>query len=134
MLATLSRIAVALGGPIEREMRAAVGAGPADQRRGFLHVREALPSDTGRISGIFSSLKDAAAGPQGWRWQTVTPAVLPAKRPQGKISGGVRAEFEQRLALAVVAALRHAGVRFRASVVAVQREPFFARECSRGCV
>jgi CRISPR-associated protein Csb2 len=60
-------------------------------------------------------------------WQTVAAAVLPAKRPQGKMSGTVRAEFDQRLSLAVVSALRHAGVRSPASVVAVQREPFFAR-------
>jgi len=63
VLATLRRIAAALGGPIEREMRDAVGDGRVDQRRGFLHVREAVPSDEERISGVFAFLKDAAAGP-----------------------------------------------------------------------
>jgi predicted DNA-binding transcriptional regulator YafY len=57
----LSRIAAALGGPIEREMRKAIGERPADLRRGFLQVREVLPSDSDRIGGIFTFLKDAAS-------------------------------------------------------------------------
>lgn len=59
-LDTLSRIAAALGGPIEREMRKAIGERPADQRRGFLQVREVLPSDSDRVGGVFTFLKDAA--------------------------------------------------------------------------
>jgi predicted DNA-binding transcriptional regulator YafY len=63
VMATLNRIAAALGGPIEREMRTSVGEDQVDQRRGFLHVREAVPSDQERVSGVFAFLKDAAAGP-----------------------------------------------------------------------
>ncbi len=62
-LDTLRRIAAAFGGPISSEMRRALGDGPADQRRGFLQVREALPSDSDRVGGVFAFLKDAAAGP-----------------------------------------------------------------------
>jgi predicted DNA-binding transcriptional regulator YafY len=62
-LETLSRIAAALGGPIERELRTAIGERPADQQRGFLQVRDALPSDNNRVGGVFAFLKDAAAGP-----------------------------------------------------------------------
>lgn len=62
-LDTLRRIAAAFGGPIHSEMRHALGDGPSDQRRGFLQVREALPSDSDRVAGVFAFLKDAAAGP-----------------------------------------------------------------------
>ncbi len=61
--ATLSRIAAALGGPAEREIRAAIGDVAVDPRAGFLHVREPLPSDGARIAGVYAFLKDAAAGP-----------------------------------------------------------------------
>jgi predicted DNA-binding transcriptional regulator YafY len=61
-LDTFSRIAASLGGPIERELRKAIGERPADQHRGFLQLREALPSDVERISGVFSFLKEAAEG------------------------------------------------------------------------
>jgi predicted DNA-binding transcriptional regulator YafY len=63
MTATLARIAAALGGPIEREMLNAIGSASVDQRRGFLHVREALPRNGQRIADVFSFLKEAAAGP-----------------------------------------------------------------------
>jgi len=101
------------------------------------HVPEIglLDTETGEVRGLrlvearnedmlrYYGVEGAAAT----RWQTVTPAVLPTKRPRGRMSGAVRAEFEQGLTLAVVAALRHAGVGPPASVVEVQREPFFTR-------
>ena len=59
--ATLARIALALGGPIERELLAAIGDAPAGHSSGFLHVREAVPSDDSRIVGAFAFVKDAAA-------------------------------------------------------------------------
>ena len=42
-------------------MRKAIGERPADQRRGFLQVREVVPSDGDRVGGVFTFLKDAAA-------------------------------------------------------------------------
>ncbi|SDE62512.1 type I-G CRISPR-associated protein Csb2 [Rhodospira trueperi] len=59
-------------------------------------------------------------------WRTVTPAALPLKRARGRVSGAERAATEARLAAAVQAALRHAGVP-EATVTRVQREPFEAR-------
>lgn len=61
--ATLSRIAAALGGPMERELRSAIGYAPADERAGFLHVREPLPSASDTVTRIFEFLKGAADGP-----------------------------------------------------------------------
>lgn len=60
---TLARIAAALGGPVEHEMREAIGDANADMHSGFLHVREPLPSSSDRITGVFEFLKSAAAGP-----------------------------------------------------------------------
>ncbi len=60
---TLARIATALGGPAESEMREAIGETPADMRGGFLHLREIAPSDRDRLAKVFAFLKDAAAGP-----------------------------------------------------------------------
>jgi predicted DNA-binding transcriptional regulator YafY len=60
---TLARIAMALGGPAESEMREAIGDTAADMHSGFLHLREASPSDSVRVSKIFAFLKEAAAGP-----------------------------------------------------------------------
>jgi predicted DNA-binding transcriptional regulator YafY len=57
---TLARLAAAFGGPIAQEMRAAVGDVSAD-RRGFLQVREPLPSADERITANFEKLKEAAA-------------------------------------------------------------------------
>lgn len=58
------------------------------------------------------------------RWQTVTPAALPARRPAGKIGGDKRAKAEARAAAAVADALRHAGHDAAGIAVRVQREPF----------
>ncbi len=60
---TLARIATALGGPAESEMREAIGETSADMRGGFLHLREVAPSDRGRLAKVFAFLKDAAGGP-----------------------------------------------------------------------
>lgn len=60
---TLARIATALGGPAESEMREAIGESQADMRGGFLHLREVAPSDRDRLARVFAFLKDAAAGP-----------------------------------------------------------------------
>mgnify|MGYP001332725746 CR=1 FL=1 len=59
--ATLARIAAALGGPVELEMRGAIGDIRGNLSGGFLHLREALPSDGSRVDGVFSFLKDAAS-------------------------------------------------------------------------
>lgn len=58
------------------------------------------------------------------RWQTVTPAALPARRPAGKIDGDARSKDEARAAAAVADALRHAGHDPDGIAVRVQREPF----------
>lgn len=58
------------------------------------------------------------------RWQTVTPAALPARRPAGKIGGDKRAKAEAHAAAAVADALRHAGHDPAGIAVRVQREPF----------
>ncbi|MHB8147361.1 MAG: helix-turn-helix transcriptional regulator [Vulcanimicrobiaceae bacterium] len=60
---TLGRIAAAIGGPIEREIRDATGVAPTDAHRGFLHLRGASPIDNARVAVVFEFLKDAAAGP-----------------------------------------------------------------------
>jgi CRISPR-associated protein Csb2 len=57
------------------------------------------------------------------RWQTVTPAALPEPRRRGRISGEERAASDQRVAAAVAAALRHAGLEWRGIEIRVQREP-----------
>ncbi|HTV72736.1 MAG TPA: WYL domain-containing protein [Candidatus Acidoferrales bacterium] len=59
----LGRIAAALGGPIQHELRDAVGERAADSRSGFLHLRGAQPHEGDRVFGVFRFLKDAAAGP-----------------------------------------------------------------------
>jgi predicted DNA-binding transcriptional regulator YafY len=61
--ATLGRIAAALGGPIERELRGAIGSEKVDPHRGFLHVREATPRESERVAGACAFLEEAAAGP-----------------------------------------------------------------------
>ncbi len=62
--AMLGRIAAALGGPFEREIRSAVADAPAVARLpGFLHLREPLPQNGERVADVFSFLKEAAAGP-----------------------------------------------------------------------
>jgi CRISPR-associated protein Csb2 len=58
------------------------------------------------------------------RWQTVTPAALPVRRPAGKISGDRRANAEAHAAAAVADALRHAGYDPAGIAVRVQSEPF----------
>jgi CRISPR-associated protein Csb2 len=58
------------------------------------------------------------------RWQTVTPAALPVRRPVGKIGGDKRAKAEARAAAAVADALRHAGRDAAGIAVRVQSEPF----------
>jgi CRISPR-associated protein Csb2 len=57
------------------------------------------------------------------RWQTVTPATLPERRPTGRIGGETRAVAESRVAAAVADALRHAGVDPAGIAVRVQSEP-----------
>jgi predicted DNA-binding transcriptional regulator YafY len=59
--ATLRRIAAALGGPVELEMRHGIGDGSVDRQHGFLHVRAPVPIDGAKIADVFSFLKDAAA-------------------------------------------------------------------------
>lgn len=62
--------------------------------------------------------------PPARRWQTVTPAALPARRPAGRIGGGERVAAEVHAAAAVADALRHVGQSAEGIAVRVQREPF----------
>lgn len=57
-------------------------------------------------------------------WQTVTPMVLPLKRPKGRVSAAERADHESRVAGTVLNSLRHAGVRTPVEAIHLQREPF----------
>ncbi len=60
-------------------------------------------------------------------WESVTPVVLPVRRPSGRIGGASRSDAVAGGAAAVLDALRHAGVFVRASAVRVQAEPFSPR-------
>ncbi|MGH7738340.1 MAG: helix-turn-helix transcriptional regulator [Candidatus Tyrphobacter sp.] len=60
-LATLGRVASALPGPVEHEIRRAVGGLPSDAADGFLHLRETIPAQSERAAAIFSQLKEAAS-------------------------------------------------------------------------
>lgn len=70
-------------------------------------------------------------------WRTITPVALPEAAGRRRIEpsrrlaeakgGAERAEEERRARHAVVQALRHAGVRWQAQGILVQREPFEAR-------
>ena len=70
-------------------------------------------------------------------WRTVTPAALPGRARRRRIDparireeakgGAERAAEQARAAAAVAQALRHAGVRTRAEVIRMQREPFEAK-------
>lgn len=94
-----------------------------------------LDEETGEVRG--AQLVATSSGDMLWnyglsgrwakRWQTVTPAVLPVRRPRGRIGGGARATAERAVAASVVAALRHAVVRSRVASIRVQREPFSPR-------
>jgi predicted DNA-binding transcriptional regulator YafY len=59
--ATLARLAVAFGGPIASEMREAVGDSHTGAGRGFLQIREPLPSADEHVTAVFEQLKAAAA-------------------------------------------------------------------------
>lgn len=60
-------------------------------------------------------------------WRTVTPVVVPVKRPRGRVTGAQRGQHESEVAGGVLAALRHAGVKGGVERIRVQREPFEAR-------
>lgn len=57
-------------------------------------------------------------------WRTVTPIVLPIKRPHGRMKGAERADTELMAATEVATALRHAGITTKPVSIRVQREPF----------
>lgn len=75
--------------------------------------------------------------PSSQRWRSVTPVALPeevrrrriepSRRIEEAKSGAERAQEEFAAMRAVVTALRHAGVRARATSIRVQREPFEAK-------
>ncbi len=80
-MATLARIAEALGGPVERELRAAVGDAPVDRRAGFLHVRGPVPNDGGRVTGVYTFLEEAAAAAARVEfWYTPAHALRASRR------------------------------------------------------
>ncbi len=70
-------------------------------------------------------------------WRTITPAALPEPVSRRRIdpsrktaeakSGFERASEQKNAAAAIVQALRHAGIRTRAEMIRVQREPFEAK-------
>jgi CRISPR-associated protein Csb2 len=64
------------------------------------------------------------ASKEAFIWRTVTPAALPVKKQQGKISGNQRALNESVVIHAAYQSLRHAGFAGRAEIRRIQREPF----------
>lgn len=58
--ATLARIAEALGGPLQHEMKPATGDAVPLQEDGFLHVREPLPAADAAVTCAFEFLKAAS--------------------------------------------------------------------------
>lgn len=60
-LATLGRIASAMRGPVESEIRSATGDLPAGDDSGFLYLREATPAQSECVSDAYRELKSAAA-------------------------------------------------------------------------
>ncbi len=85
---------------------------------GSIRLVEATTNTMAALYGIGRSSR---------RWQTVTPAVLPTPHLRGRNGARARLDAEKSAALDVVQALRHAGVRARATDVRVQREPFVER-------
>ena len=77
-----------------------------------------VPSDDDAI------LRDFGIGTSARTWRSVTPVALPPQPCGRPRTGNVRAAFEGQLTLAVVEALRHAGLPCRGVHVRVQREPF----------
>jgi CRISPR-associated protein Csb2 len=77
-----------------------------------------VPSETARMLEHYG----IGASPSK-RWQTVTPAALPERRPVGRIGGDARAAAEGRAAAAVANALRHSGLDPAGIAVRVQSEP-----------
>src|SRR5579871_807384 len=84
-----------------------------------------------------SMLRHYGVGDEAYpRWRTVTPAALPETAKRRRIEptrraaeakrGAERATEQQRAAVAVVQALRHADVCDRVDSIRVQREPFDA--------
>jgi CRISPR-associated protein Csb2 len=105
----------------------------ADADTGEVHDQLILASASDR-----SMLRHYGVGDEPSRvWRTVTPAALPqqaarrridpARRREEAKGGAERAREESRATLAVIQALRHAGVRARPLAVHVQREPFEAK-------
>ena len=73
---------------------------------------------------------------RGRRWRSVTPLALPTarrrrtdptRRTEDAKGGSERADEEARAAVAVVQALRHAGIQAKPAEVRVRREPFQRR-------
>jgi len=93
-----------------------------DEGTGEVHGAQLVESTDGEMLRNYGLL-----GKGGRRWQTITPAALPTKRPKGRIGGRGRAESEDRVASDVLQALRHADTRSRAIEVRVQKEPFWSR-------
>lgn len=60
-MATLAHIASALGGPIEQELRTAIGDSVEPLVSAFLQVRGPFPSADDRITSLFEALKEAAS-------------------------------------------------------------------------
>lgn len=60
-------------------------------------------------------------------WRTITPMALSASRPHDRKKGTERAAIERDAAVAVVQALRHAGIAAKPVSIRVQREPFYSR-------
>jgi len=59
--AVVAAIASALGGPLERELQAAIGTNGEKPPRTFLQPRDPMPAANEHVTGVFAFLKDAAA-------------------------------------------------------------------------
>lgn len=103
---------------------------------------EVVEPGTGEIRMILTPSEDWAMlrkhyVPKAQRWRSVTPLALPEGAGRRRIEptrrvaeakgGAERIAEEAAAARAVIAALRHAGIRARAFSVKVQREPFEAK-------
>lgn len=99
--------------------------GSIDRDTGEVHWM-LVPGEEWKIPnhyGIYDSAEENAR--TGFReWRTVTPMALPTSRPHGRKRGSERAAVERDTAMAVVQALRHAGITSEPVSIRVQREPF----------
>ena len=107
-----------------------------DLRWAFAGLKPFEQEKEGAYAGMLVSTSDSQMADRFGRsarlYRTVTPAVLPGGRRRrlgagDTKSGGERASEEAQSRIAVMQALRHAGIRARPTDIRVQREPFQRR-------